>query len=188
MFQIVTMMDCEIEAQNGNNCWSDPGLPDNLNEGDLDLYSRDHDEFNLPRKYSNRWRWRYGPNPNRLIELAFHDCLRYEDGSGGCDGCLNWKGVGYLAKNHRKNHYKWPQVNATDNNKLQMSARSLEFIYTLTDWPPGARSLPVSLKESGKSRADLWAFAGSVGLERAVLWSNLNCQNVNPYQNSQSQV
>ena len=86
------MMDCELEARNGNNCWSDPGLPDNLNEGDLDLYSRDHDEFNLPRKYSNRWRWRYGPNHNRLIELAFHDCLRYEDGTGGCDGCLNWKG------------------------------------------------------------------------------------------------
>ena len=31
----------------------------------------------------------------RLIQLAFHDCLRYEDGTGGCDGCLNWAGMGW---------------------------------------------------------------------------------------------
>ena len=104
------MMDCEFEAQtldvknqNHKNCWAVSGLPDNLNEGDLDLYSRDHDEFNLPRDHLKRWKWRYGPSPNRLIELAFHDCLKYEDGSGGCDGCLNWKGVGYMSvKNHKK--------------------------------------------------------------------------------------
>ena len=69
-----------------------------------------------------------------------------------------------------------------------MSARSLELIYTLTDWPPGARSLPVSLKESGKSRADLWAFAGSVGLERAIDWSNFNCQSSDPYFNTEYMV
>ena len=109
-YQIVKMMDCEFEArnldvknQNHKNCWAVSGLPDNLNEGDLDLYSRDHDEFNLPRDHLKRWKWRYGPSSNRLIELAFHDCLKYEDGSGGCDGCLNWKGVGYMSvKNHKK--------------------------------------------------------------------------------------
>ena len=34
---------------------------------------------------------------NTLIRLAFHDCLRYsmeEGGGGGCDGCLNWEGMG----------------------------------------------------------------------------------------------
>ena len=27
---------------------------------------------------------------NTLIRLGFHDCLTYTDGTGGCDGCLNW--------------------------------------------------------------------------------------------------
>ena len=30
-----------------------------------------------------------------LMRLAFHDCLKYSDGSGGCDGCLNWEGMKY---------------------------------------------------------------------------------------------
>jgi hypothetical protein len=42
-----------------------------------------------------------------------------------------------------------------------MAARSLEFIYTLTDWPPESKKLAVSLRDSGKSRADLWQFAGN---------------------------
>ena len=24
------------------------------------------------------------------FRLVFHDCIPYEDGSGGCDGCLNF--------------------------------------------------------------------------------------------------
>ena len=28
------------------------------------------------------------------MRLVFHDCVRYTDGTGGCDGCLNWGGVG----------------------------------------------------------------------------------------------
>ena len=27
---------------------------------------------------------------NKIMRLAFHDCVRYTDGTGGCDGCLNW--------------------------------------------------------------------------------------------------
>ena len=30
------------------------------------------------------------PTENKLLRLTFHDCFKYEDGSGGCDGCLNW--------------------------------------------------------------------------------------------------
>ena len=30
----------------------------------------------------------------KAVRLGFHDCLRYSDRSGGCDGCLNWKNVG----------------------------------------------------------------------------------------------
>ena len=31
---------------------------------------------------------------NAIMRLVFHDCVRYTDGTGGCDGCLNWGGVG----------------------------------------------------------------------------------------------
>ena len=64
----------------------------------------------------------------------------------------------------------------TTNNKFQMSARSLELIYTDKNWPPGATSLPESLKNSGKSRADLWQLAGYVGLELAIIGSNKSGQ------------
>ena len=28
-----------------------------------------------------------------VLRLGFHDCLKYKDGTGGCDGCLNWHGL-----------------------------------------------------------------------------------------------
>ena len=31
---------------------------------------------------------------NAIMRLVFHDCVRYTYGTGGCDGCLNWGGVG----------------------------------------------------------------------------------------------
>ena len=85
---------------------------------------------------------------------------RYEDGSGGCDGCLNWEGVGYQAvralaniKNKKPELYRsFPISRKTTNNKLQLAARSLELMFTVPTWPPGARSLTTSLKETGKSR------------------------------------
>ena len=30
----------------------------------------------------------------KFVRLAFHDCLKYTDGSGGCDGALNWDHMG----------------------------------------------------------------------------------------------
>ena len=27
------------------------------------------------------------------VRLGFHDCMKYKDGTGGCDGCLNWSGM-----------------------------------------------------------------------------------------------
>jgi len=131
--------------------------------------------------------FRFGPKPSLLIQLAFHDCLKYADDSGsgpnGCDGCINWHGVGYrgvalLERARRRRPHMigaWPKFKETTNNKLQLSVRSLELIYTLTDWPPGARSLKTSLRESGKSRADLWQFAGNIALEQTINATNLNC-------------
>ena len=85
---------------------------------------------------------------------------RYEDGSGGCDGCLNWEGVGYQAvralanikRKHPELYRSFPISRKTTNNKLQLAARSLELMFTVPNWPPGARSLTASLKETGKSR------------------------------------
>ena len=37
---------------------------------------------------------RTGVTENKILRLAFHDCVGYEEG-GVCDGCLNWKGVGH---------------------------------------------------------------------------------------------
>ena len=118
---------------------------------------------------------------NVLMRLAFHDCMRYEDMTGGCDGCLNWAGVG--APHPRVNKgstggpdlYNFDPMNATDNNGLQGVAEKLELIYTNIDWPFKEASLEVSLWQSGKSRADLWALAGLVALERAVERANRAC-------------
>ena len=120
-----------------------------------------------------------------IIEI-FKSCLfRYEDGTGGCDGCINWAGVGHafprgntIFQENKDTHLKetMPRSAKTNNNKLELTARSLELIYTVTDWPPGAPVLAVSLKESGKSRADLWQFAGNVGLENAIGKTNDNCR------------
>ena len=47
-----------------------------------------------------------------------------------------------------------------------MTARSLELVFESSEdtfnWPPGTPDLKCSLKNNGKSRADLWAFAGQV--------------------------
>merc|ERR1712223_626862 len=192
------LMECQMEAvevftwhspiyngQPNASCWTVEGLPDMLDEGDLDEFSRDHEDLgpNAPWSELNeaniRYKWRErGPKNGRLIQLAFHDCLRYEDGTGGCDGCINWAGVGHAfprgqgifqeGKNpDLKEHM--PMADKTSNNKLELTARSLELIYTVPDWPPGAPALPVSLKESGKSRADLWQFAEMLVLKMQSL-------------------
>ena len=54
----------------------------------------------------------------------------------------------------------------------------LEKIYTTIDWPfikPINENLKISLYQSGKSRADLWQFAGLVALEQAIERANRAC-------------
>ena len=31
----------------------------------------------------------------KIKKIYFHLGFRYEDGTGGCDGCINWAGMGY---------------------------------------------------------------------------------------------
>ena len=116
-----------------------------------------------------------------LFRLSFHDCLTYKDGTGGCDGCLNWDHMGtpspspfsstkmYCKHNH-------PKVNKTDNNGLDRLVYYLEKIYTTTDFPPDSPKLSNSLKSTGKSRADLWQFAANVALEITIERSNFACR------------
>ena len=106
---------------------------------------------------------------NSFIRLGFHDCLRYEDGSGGCDGCLSWKNMGARPDS--------PHAERTDNNDMSKTLFWLEQLYTRTDWPFSYQgpNYSVSLKNTGKSRADLWAFASWVALERSVERANHAC-------------
>jgi len=117
-----------------------------------------------------------------LLRLSFHDCLRYEDGTGGCDGCLNWKGmyeraVGDCGEVGDCNRSKLPKLH-TDNNDMSRIVKALEKVYKTTDWPPTytGPAPQQSLRDSGKSRADLWAFAGWVALERSVERANHACE------------
>ena len=114
---------------------------------------------------------------NKMLRLAFHDCVRYTDGTGGCDGCLNWRGVGAETPSifDHSDNYKYDPVNQTDNNGLEDVVEQLELIYTTIDWPLREASLTGSLQQLGKSRADLWQFAGLVALERALERANRAC-------------
>lgn len=123
------------------------------------------------------------PNARKLLRLGFHDCLTYEnpvDGAAnGCDGCLNPDGMGINMFDDlgvTKNSQKGPNVDKTNNNGLTFTADILEEIYTNKDFPNGIESLEVSMKESGKSRADLWAFATLVALQYGIDNNNLACQ------------
>ena len=135
------------------------------------------------------------PTPAKLIQFAFHDCAKYEGSGGGCDGCLNWAGMGFESEmfnghpgNKEKIQGKFPKPTHESNNKLQITARSLELIYTLTDWPPGSKLLTQSLFESGKSRADLWQFAGNIGLEQAINQTHTNCQHMHKLNSLESHL
>ena len=120
-----------------------------------------------------------------LFRLAFHDCFAYKNGSGGrCDGCLNFSGMGVEAPSPFASvstycQHQHPRQDKTDNNGLDRLGHYLEKIYTTTDWPTTAPALTVSLKGSGKSRADLWQFAAHVALEKTIERSNFACRHDN---------
>ena len=64
------------------------------------------------------------------------------------------------------------------NNDMGVTAKYLELIYESDEqnnWPPNTRVLKKSIKNTGKSRADLWAFAANVALEKTFERSNFAC-------------
>ena len=59
---------------------------------------------------------------------------RYTDGSGGCDGCLNWEGVGFVFDD-APGQRKYPDVGPTNNNGLECTVYFLEQIYIDRNYP-----------------------------------------------------
>ena len=119
----------------------------------------------------------YGVEAPKAVRLGFHDCLKYADGSGGCDGCLNWHNVGNRVKDFKWVSRSEPNVGVTDNNGLEGIVGKLEKLYTETNYPWNAPDLSESLQASGKSRADLWAYASMVGVEFGIEMNNIACKN-----------
>ena len=131
-----------------------------------------------------RWvRWYSTPvqgqvTENTLMRLIFHDCMRYEDGAGHpCDGCINFKGVGVKGPdpNDKNDYYRFKPLEKSDNNNMDQIVAKLELIYTTIDWPFVNPSLNASLRQSGRSRADLWNLASMVALERTIERANRAC-------------
>ena len=124
------------------------------------------------------------PNLSKLVRLTFHDCIKDSE-TGGCNGCLNFNHMGeenHGAKSQRCHkdqscaRESLPEL--TDNNNLLWVARVLEILYTNKNPPFSASKqfqLKASLRDSGKSRADLWAFAGLVAMETASQNHNNFC-------------
>jgi len=114
---------------------------------------------------------------NALLRLAFHDCVRYTDGSGGCDGCLNHTNVGapHPNPNEAADVFAFKPLNDTDNNGLTAIVEVLELVYMTTDWPWQEAALNASLYQLGKSRADLWQLAALIALEKSFERANRAC-------------
>ena len=71
-----------------------PGFTDYLHEDDMRLSKVDCDRKNDVQCKSS---WMTGVRlddiaftPSKAMRLIFHDCQPYVDGSGGCDGCINF--------------------------------------------------------------------------------------------------
>jgi len=194
----------------------------------------------------------------KFIRLPFHDCLLYSDGSGGCDGCLNWDNVGMEFEGRVESRNFEDHERTLSNNGLGEAVEFLEYIYTLDlgrtwasgcwkspatvsggAWVAGTRTDPItvssidecqehcrntadcqyftvphlrsldstgpcrlfsndgivrdlaqgrliagdahctseswSLQSTGKSRADLWAFASLVAVEEGIQRHNWAC-------------
>ena len=61
----------------------------------------------------------------------------------------------------------------TINMNYNYGVEVLEAVYTDRTFPKKSPVLEMSLKESGKSRADLWSLAGLVAVEYGIETNNL---------------
>eukprot|EP00448_Togula_jolla_P015824 CAMPEP_0170592984 /NCGR_PEP_ID=MMETSP0224-20130122/13206_1 /TAXON_ID=285029 /ORGANISM="Togula jolla, Strain CCCM 725" /LENGTH=595 /DNA_ID=CAMNT_0010916907 /DNA_START=65 /DNA_END=1852 /DNA_ORIENTATION=- len=119
------------------------------------------------------------PTAAKFLRLGFHDCLKYKDVSGGCDGCLEFTNMfiryNDKASGDKRNRARLDAL-AGDNNNLAFAADVLEKIYTTPSFPAIATPLKSSLQKTGKSRADLWALATLASTHYTMHQNNLACQ------------
>ena len=99
------------------------------------------------------YHWGTWHNAPKILRLAFHDCVKYEDGSGGCDGCLNWSGMGTFFEDVKDQRYN--DVSVGDNNGLRPTVEVMEAVYTVPNFPASAPVLQTSLKDSGNEMISL---------------------------------
>eukprot|EP00930_Biecheleria_cincta_P084628 TRINITY_DN74078_c0_g1_i1.p1 TRINITY_DN74078_c0_g1~~TRINITY_DN74078_c0_g1_i1.p1 ORF type:complete len:794 (+),score=94.65 TRINITY_DN74078_c0_g1_i1:62-2443(+) len=124
------------------------------------------------------------PTWPKMLRLGFHDCMKYEDGTGGCDGCMNFENMFLrFIKGGRRGVVSRPTRPAGHNANLAFLGDLLELIFTDPKFPPQSPVFGqspkhpdgVSLKDQGKSRADLWAFATLVAAHQGFQANNRKC-------------
>lgn len=150
--------------------------PESVKEQFFELYP--NHEFKTI--FTDKFHTETFPTAAKFLRLGFHDCLPYEDSEGGkngCDGCLNFNGMGKDHENLTAQGMQGPSKFSTDNNGLWWTVEILEEIYTNRRFPigEGIKKLDISLKKAGKSRADLWAFATMVAVEWGIENQNKGC-------------
>ena len=94
---------------------------------------------------------------------------------------LSLKIINFCRADDLHNTLSGENVGETNNNGLGYTVEVLEHIYTDPEFPKDlAPTLSVSLKGSGKSRADLWALATIAAVEYGVETNNFVCDGT-PY-------
>ena len=91
-------------------------------------------------------------------------------------------GMSHKESGTKMGDMKFPDVTKTDHNGLLYTADLLEQVYTNPKFPKikGGVELKQSMKESGKSRADLWHFAALVAIHYGANNNNLACNFKSP--------
>ena len=59
-----------------------------------------------------------------------HTYCRYEDGSGGCDGCLDYTNMGVVFHSSKRQIFPNSGLEERKNNNMAMTVLALEHIYT----------------------------------------------------------
>jgi len=139
-----------------------------------------YEELSLPTEsqqvmdHLNDYLFRPAP---KMLRLGFHGCMRYKDGSGGCNGCLNWHHIGLRYPSQDPYSYSLPADSSgtSKHNGLKPAVQLLEGIYTNAAFPERTPALTDSLFNLGKSRADLWALAAIVAVEYGIYVNNGVC-------------
>lgn len=81
----------------------------------------------------------------KFIRLPFHDCLLYNDGTGGCDGCLNWDHVGFRFEGRVEDRNFEDHERVQSNNGLGFAVEFLETVYQMDlgkSWASGCYIKP----------------------------------------------